>query len=82
MYTWLRFVPRTLIDTGSVVAANTELTAWIVSKISVNALTIESRSVALRYRPWLTSAVFSSTVPQSALHWSLQTFTVCVVTWR
>src|SRR5437763_13448862 len=33
MYTWFRFVPRTLIDTGSVVAANTLLTACTSAKI-------------------------------------------------
>src|SRR5207248_8346097 len=63
MYTWFRFVPRTLIDTGSVVAANTLLTACTSAKICASANLIWLRLLAEKGLPLLTVAMlFKSAV--------------------
>ena len=51
IYTWFRLVPRTLIDTGSVVAANTLLTDWTSEKIVLSAFSMADRLVARKYLP-------------------------------
>src|SRR3954462_13196231 len=62
MYTWFRFVPRTLIDTGSVVAANTLFTACTSAKICASAIWICDRLLAEKYFPLLTVAMLLSSV--------------------
>src|SRR3954471_24617781 len=62
MYTWFRFVPRTLIDTGSVVAANTLFTACTSAKICFSAFWIWLRLLAEKYFPLLTAAMLFSIV--------------------
>ena len=56
-------MPRTLIDTGSVVAANTLFTACTSAKIVESASAMPDKLVAAKYLPLLTDAMlFSSLV--------------------
>ena len=57
MYTWFRLVPRTLIETGSVVAANTLFTACTSAKIRASAVWMLPRLLTGKYVPWLTLAM-------------------------